>query len=113
MYYIIYPTHLAAQMQQMTLCVCVSLCFNQQVRFEGGRLPFTPERELSTGVNTPGEVNILVIERPDDAMLMNEDYNDLSSPTPTPPPAEPAAPTEKKKGKKDKKKKDKKKKKKK
>ena len=76
------------------------------MRFEGGRLPETPEQDLHTGTNTPGEVNILVIDRPDDEMLMAEDYNDPSSPTPPPAP-------EKKKGKKDKKKKDKKKKKKK
>ena len=80
-----------------------------QVRFDGSKLPFTPEAISTTGANTPGEVNILVIDRPDsDAVPL--DY-DLSDPEKTPPPPSsaddqtPVAPKKEKKDKKDKKKK--------
>ena len=81
-----------------------------QVRFDGSKLPFTPEMISTTGANTPGEVNILVIDRPDDDDIPT-DYNDLSDPEKTPPPPSsaddqtPVAPKKEKKEKKDKKKK--------
>ena len=48
-----------------------------QVRFEGGSLGATPENGvISPGAQTPGEVNILVIERPDDENLVPEQDGD-------------------------------------